>query len=80
MLRRSAEAEYRSLAVAMSEMIWLRQLAMDLQKVSSTQSVIYCGSQTTLHITSNPTYHERTKQIEIDLHFIRDHFGQAAFD
>ena len=70
--RSSAEAEYRAMASATCELIWLKQLLKELQFGEVIQMTLICDNQVALHISSNPVFHERTKYIEIDYHFIRE--------
>ncbi|PHT73444.1 hypothetical protein T459_24229 [Capsicum annuum] len=69
--RSSAESEYRSLASTIAELTWLIGLIKDLQVPLQLPVTIFCDSKATLQMTENPVYHERTKHIEIDCHFIR---------
>nr|KYP55409.1 Retrovirus-related Pol polyprotein from transposon TNT 1-94 [Cajanus cajan] len=70
--RSSVEVEYRAMASATSELIWLKQLLKELGFGKVTQMALICDNQAALHIASNPIFHERTKHIEIDCHFIRE--------
>ena len=33
---------------------------------------IYSDSQSIIHLTKNPTFHARTKDIDVQYHFVRD--------
>lgn len=69
--RSSAEAEYRSLAALANELTWLKSLLVGFG-VDVGPGMVYCDNQSAIHISSNPTFHEQTKHIDIDCHFIQE--------
>ena len=70
--RSSAEAEYRSMASITCELKWLKGLLSCLGVDHSAPMTLFCDSKSALHIAQNPVFHERTKHIEVDCHYIRD--------
>ncbi|RVW45260.1 Retrovirus-related Pol polyprotein from transposon TNT 1-94 [Vitis vinifera] len=76
--RSSAEAEYRAIALATCELIWLRHLLQELRFGKDEQMKLIYDNQAALHIASNPVFHERTKHIEVDCHFIREKIASGC--
>ncbi|XP_016195996.1 uncharacterized protein LOC107637059 [Arachis ipaensis] len=74
----SCEAEYRALASATKDAQWLAYMMKELQIEQQKLIVIYCDSQSALHIAVNPVYHERTKHIEVDCHIARDKWQEGV--
>ncbi|WMV41466.1 hypothetical protein MTR67_034851 [Solanum verrucosum] len=68
--RSSAESEYRAMARSTCEIMWIHHLLSEVGLKYPTPSKLWCDNQAALHIASNPVYHERTKHIEVDCHFI----------
>ena len=59
--RSSARAEYQAMALATCELIWLKHLLQELRFGKDEQMKLICDNQATLHISSNPVFHEMTK-------------------
>ncbi|RVW40760.1 Retrovirus-related Pol polyprotein from transposon RE1 [Vitis vinifera] len=76
--RSSAEAEYRAMALATCELIWLRHLLQELRFGKDEQMKLIVITRPALHIASNPVFHERTKHIEVDCHFIREKIASGC--
>nr|CAD1830207.1 unnamed protein product [Ananas comosus var. bracteatus] len=71
--RSSTEAEYRALADTTTQLLWLRWLLADMDVPQHSSTPLYCDNQS----SHNDVFHERTKHIEIDCHFIRHHLVQS---
>lgn len=53
------------------EVYWKVSLLWDLDVSTSTHVAMYCNNKDATFITSNAVFHERTKHINIDCHYIR---------
>jgi hypothetical protein len=70
--RSCAEAEYRAVANGVAEITWLRQLLMELHSPVRRTSLVYCDNLSAVYLATNPVQHQRTKHVQIDLHFVRE--------
>ncbi|GKU87503.1 hypothetical protein SLEP1_g1895 [Rubroshorea leprosula] len=70
--RSRAEAEYRALANAVAEVLWVKQLLAELHLFLPSAPTVFCDNLSAIYMTLNPIQHQRTKHIEIDIHFVRE--------
>ena len=65
-----AEPEYIALTVAVKESFWLRGLAAEFGVVQ--KSVAFgCDNSSAICLAKHQVFHERSKHIDVRLHFIR---------
>jgi len=76
--RSSAEAEYRAVANGVAEATWLRQLLQELHQPLQSACLVYCDNVSAVYLSTNPIQHQRTKHVEIDLHFVRERVAIGA--
>jgi hypothetical protein len=68
----TVEAEYIAAGHCCAQLLWMRQTLRDygykLNKVS-----LLCDNESAIRMVDNPVEHSRTKHIDIQYHFLRDH-------
>ncbi|GKV46866.1 hypothetical protein SLEP1_g53828 [Rubroshorea leprosula] len=74
----STEAAYRALGDTTSELLSLRWLLEDMGIPQPSSTDLYCDDQSAMQIAHNDIFHERTKHIEVDYHFVRHHVAQGT--
>jgi hypothetical protein len=66
------------MASSLCELMWLRILLMELKLFKNSYLQLYCNNQATIPIVNNHAHHDRTKHIEIDMHFIEEKMDEGA--
>ena len=66
------EAEYKAMADATAEVIWIQTLLKELRLASPPSATLWCDNLGATYLSANPVFHARTKHIEVDYHFVRE--------
>ncbi|KAH9669588.1 hypothetical protein KPL70_021846 [Citrus sinensis] len=72
------KAEYRVMTGACCKLTWLCYLLRDLGILHQEAALLYCDNKAALHIAANLVFHERTRHIEMDCHYIRDKIQEGC--
>jgi histone deacetylase 1/2 len=76
--RSNTESEYKALANATAELIWVHTLLGELGVSQRQSPILWCENIGVTFLSANPVlvFHARTKHIEVDLHFVRERVAQ----
>ena len=73
MSRSSTEAEYKVIANATAEVMWIHTLLFELGINSPRAAKLWCDNIGAKYLSANNSvFHARTKHIEVDSHFVQE--------
>ena len=73
----TTEAKYIALTEVVKEAKWLSRLVSEFG-LKQDSVCIGCDSSSAIQLNKNPKYHERTKHIDVRLHFVRDEIANGV--
>ena len=63
----TTEVEYIVITVANKELLWMKKFLQELG-LQQERYLLYCDSQSAIHLSKNPTFHSRSKHIDVIYH------------
>jgi hypothetical protein len=78
--RSSTEAEYKAIANATTELIWIQTLLKELGVYLHKPPRLWCDNVGATYLTANPIFNGRTKHVEVDFHFVREQVAHKAIE
>ena len=70
--RSSTKAEYKAIANAAAEIMWVQILLTEIGISSPAQAKLWCDNLGAKYLATNPVLHGRTKHVEVYYHFVRE--------
>eukprot|EP00253_Pinus_taeda_P007166 PITA_07166 len=67
----SAESEYHGVVEASKEALWLCQILSEFRFQQQHPTTLWCDNQSAIQLCKDPVRHQRSKHIELHMHFIK---------
>ena len=71
-VRSSTETEFISVAHGICEALWIKRFLEDLKISCFLPMQVCCDNKVAIEIAHNPVFHDQTKHVEVDKHFIEE--------
>ena len=78
--RSSTEAEYKAVANATAEIMWIQTLLKEIGVPCPAAAKLWCDNIGAKYLSANPVLHAQTKHIEVDYHFVRERVSKKLLD
>jgi histone deacetylase 1/2 len=78
--RSSTESEYKAVANATAEVMWIQTLLQELKVSTPKAAKLWCDNIGAKYLSANPVFHARTKHIEVDYHFVRERVARGLLE
>jgi hypothetical protein len=75
----TAKAEYIAAGHCCPQLLWMRQTLRDYGYKLS-KAPLLCDNESAIRMADNPVEHSRTKHIDIQYHFLRDHLQRWGIE
>ena len=73
----STESEYRSMSQTTSELVWMDGVLEDLLCNIPKPIQLFCDNISAHYLAHNPVFHERTKHLKVDCHYVREYLDAS---
>ena len=75
----TTEAEFIAATEACKELLWMKRFLQELG-FKQQRYIVFCDSQSAIHLGKNSSFHARSKHIDVRYHWIRDAINDKLFE
>ena len=74
---KTTKVEFIAVTKAVKESLWMKGLVNEMEFKQGT-ILVHCDNQSNFHLTKHQVFHNKSKHIDVKLHFIRDMIAKGS--